>query len=251
MDDEDFAERQPQVLLLHCYYLNMTIVSRCVPFRDEALFDGYGPNFQHLFNKASRLLLVQDAPAALAPVLFFIATRCRDPALRRTAASYLCQCSWEGIRLSTIADQIIKLEQRGIAHIVTCSGDVPQERRVVVTDVSFSDDSVCTLHLIRPSRCNPSETLYYSFKWVDVHDDAAVTSSITQVSRSLMILLSIVQLLANADDVIAATENSEIRTPVPQLVTRLCGIRCPLLGLATFGKKPAKSTMAKNHNPAL
>ncbi|KAI1615614.1 hypothetical protein EDD36DRAFT_417109 [Exophiala viscosa] len=190
VDDDKSAEHQPQLLLLQNYYLCMTIISRCIPFRDETLFDGYIPNFQHSLNTSSRLLQ-QEVATGLAPILFFVATRCRDPALRRRAISYLHQCSWEGIRLSTIADQVIKLEERKIGHSISCSGDIAEERRVVVTDISISDNSLCTLHLIRPSKWHPPETLHHNFTWIDVHDDAAVTCSIVQVSAISDGLLSI------------------------------------------------------------
>ncbi|KAK4939770.1 hypothetical protein LTR10_020054 [Elasticomyces elasticus] len=182
MDDDESARHQPRLLLLKNYYLCMTIISRCIPFRDETLFDGYTPNFQHLLN-TSYMLLQQELATGLVPVLFFVATRCRDPALRRRAMSYLHQCLWEGVRLSTIADRVIKLEERGMCDSITCSGEVLEERRVVVTDGSFSDKSLCTLHLIRPSKWDPPETLYHTFKWIDVHDDDSVACSIVQLLR--------------------------------------------------------------------
>lgn len=66
--------------------------------------------------------------------LFLVASRCRDPLLRRTAVSLLAQCRrhegrWDSIGAAAVAQRIIEIEEQGLGDVQSCH-DIPVSRRI-------------------------------------------------------------------------------------------------------------------------
>lgn len=86
--------------------------------------------------------------------LFFIASRCRVPQLRRQAISILQaaeQCSWNCEHSAMIAQHLADTEESGLETITTCQ-DIPVANRVrrVHTKVSFEEAHIELQHISWP-----------------------------------------------------------------------------------------------------
>lgn len=92
-----------------------------------------------------------DTPPSLAPTftldvnivvpLYSVASRCRDPVLRRKAISLLYSAPyqegvWNGLLAARVAERLMNLEEAGLGEVKTCK-DVPESARVSAVNVDF------------------------------------------------------------------------------------------------------------------
>ncbi len=79
--------------------------------------------------------------------IFFAATRCRDPRLRRRAISVLKALPrqegiWKSSSAAKIAEQLIHLEEAGLdTENINCAADVPEQKRIWQMDGSLGPDA--------------------------------------------------------------------------------------------------------------
>lgn len=76
--------------------------------------------------------------------LFLTATRCRDPAIRRSACEVLKACNrsesmWNSQLAAVVCERIIELEEAGLS-IVTSSSHIPLEARILGMDIAFGSE---------------------------------------------------------------------------------------------------------------
>ncbi|KIV78872.1 hypothetical protein, variant [Exophiala sideris] len=118
--------------ILRMYHTILHILSRCVPYFAETGFDACTGTMERLI--LTSIQLVQLTPARLIPIMFFVATQCRNASIRRRAVEMLRQCGPEGRMLARIALKVVQIEERGVEEPITCA-DIPESKRVKVTDV--------------------------------------------------------------------------------------------------------------------
>ena len=160
----------------------LTIMSRCIPFEDESLFDRCIPNFEYILLESDQVVFTSDIDLTLP--LFFVATRCRDPPLRQRAITALRNCGWEGTRLALIAQQVAKVEENGSGEVISCS-DIPIESRVVILDASVSSDLTFMLSLTRGSQQEKTRTTFqHALVGAEIDGDAAVAHALVSVSTN-------------------------------------------------------------------
>jgi hypothetical protein len=76
--------------------------------------------------------------------LFLTATRCRDPAIRRSACEVLKACNrsesmWNSQLAAIVCDRIIELEEAGL-ETISSSSQIPLEARILGMDIAFGPD---------------------------------------------------------------------------------------------------------------
>ncbi|KAK5047657.1 hypothetical protein LTR84_006322 [Exophiala bonariae] len=178
---DEVSHYQEIIKYLDVIHRCLTVMSRCVPFDDESLFDKYLPNFEYILLTAGQM--TSPSVYDLVPSFFFAATRCRDPALRHQAITALHNCAWEGRRLATIVKQISSIEGQGLSEVITCE-DIPHGSRVVILGADISDDSTIVLTL---KRKQPDAKAYTTFQYPlvgsEFDGDAAVSHALVQLIR--------------------------------------------------------------------
>ncbi|KAL6716715.1 hypothetical protein ACLMJK_006283 [Lecanora helva] len=75
------------------------------------------------------------------PALYFVATSCRDPIIRRDAVALLYALPpeeglWPSAIVARICERVVKIEEEGLGQ-VNCCEDVPEHARIQWTRVSF------------------------------------------------------------------------------------------------------------------
>lgn len=112
---------------------------------DLLKWDRHGDKFSDMIKLAEAAMDVSDLPPQLAsgpqfhmhtgavPILYGIACRCRDPAIRRKAASLLTRRPrlegvWNNATVSRVAFQIMVTEERGLP--AQSSMDIPADSRI-------------------------------------------------------------------------------------------------------------------------
>lgn len=118
--------------ILHIYHTALRTLSCCVPYSEETAFDAHTNTFEHLVLTCAQL--VSFTKTRLIPILFLVATRCRNASLRRRAIEVLRQCDIPGQILASVALKVVQIEERGVDEPITCA-DVPETRRIRVVDI--------------------------------------------------------------------------------------------------------------------
>ncbi len=196
LDAKQGTAQRTQIHVLRMYHLCLSIMSRCAPFDDETLYDQYMGQLEHVVVKATIMLSTENAESLkekLVCALFFIAAHYRDVTFRMRALCTLRQCGWEGIRLATIAEQMIKIEERGHEDVIVAA-DIPRSNRIRALEVAFPKSEVedddhrgasCTLtYLIHPYNSLAS-LRRHTFMWEDVTDQALQDSVSRLLRRAL------------------------------------------------------------------
>jgi hypothetical protein len=156
-------------IFLEVQHIVGTILAAAGIFRQETIFDSYESSFSQVVYLASRLIrqageYSQDPeptfPAfdmGILPPLYFVASRCRDPSIRRQALCLLREGpSQEGIwhsgMLANIAERIIDLEEVDcVGRVVSSSADVAANARIAVLNAKIdSAKRTVALHCCRP-----------------------------------------------------------------------------------------------------
>ena len=124
-----------------------TILPYTMPATSESIYNDFTSKFAFLVAEAKRLNAMgyRDRISStrkvtfgfdlgITPVLFLVASRCRDPYLRRTAIEQLRACrrregAWDSATAARIAERIMAIEEAGISPLRTCH-DVPESHRI-------------------------------------------------------------------------------------------------------------------------
>jgi len=107
-------------------------------------YDDYIPEFQDIvrcigtlveYSAPTNLRSRWSSEMGLMPPLYFTATSCRDPVIRRRAIALLeaspgREGLWDGVGAARVAERIMCIEEEGIKHITTCK-DIPKAARVL------------------------------------------------------------------------------------------------------------------------
>lgn len=123
--------------LLRNYHMCITLLSRCEPFGQEAAFDSYAGNFEHIMVTAG--FLIRTTKIRIIPILFFVATRYRNASIRRRAIEMLKQCGLDGQILAKIALKVVRIEEKVVGNPIVCS-DIPESARIRLINLVFDTD---------------------------------------------------------------------------------------------------------------
>jgi hypothetical protein len=159
---------QRAAILLEIQHIVGSIHAGVGIFRQETIFDLFEPSFSQIVSLASRLVrgtgespqdLEPTFPAfdmGILPPLYFVASRCRDPSIRRQALLLLRQGpSQEGIwhrgMLSNIAERIMNLEEADCVYgFAGSSVDISASARISVLNAKIdSARRTVALHCCR------------------------------------------------------------------------------------------------------
>ena len=195
LDAKQATAQRTQIHLFRLYHSCLSIISRCAPFDNETLYDHLWGQLEHVMVKASVLLHTNDVERLeekLLPALFFIAAHYRDVAMRRRAICSLGTCGWEGIRLATIAEQMVELEERECDNAIVAA-DIPESNRVRAIEVIFSSKdeqnndlgTSCTLIYCVHPYGQPSSLKRHTFEWEGIGDQAVQESVSLLLGRAL------------------------------------------------------------------
>ena len=129
-------------LLLRAHHHALSIMVTCLGSNSEMVFDDYVETFKILLDECSAAAIPPSSSTTfhfgfslgLIPPLFLLATRCRDPIVRKSAISVLkslhrSEGQWDSCSAAQIAEYIINIEERGLTVIHSVS-DVPSFSRV-------------------------------------------------------------------------------------------------------------------------
>ena len=160
-----FSPRQHiEAMLLETEYLTACILVATGVSNPETVFDTFEDDFCRIIDLASRIMSTSDRwrskyteiplPAFdtnMLPPLYFVASRCRHPLIRRQALELLRQGPyqegyWHRGILSSIAERIMNLEERHHEGAKS-SADIPESARISVLNTTVnSAELVLVLH---------------------------------------------------------------------------------------------------------
>ncbi|KAL9115342.1 MAG: hypothetical protein Q9227_000663 [Pyrenula ochraceoflavens] len=130
--------------------LRMILATQAAP--SEQHFDNFIADFRSLVASIKKVInsdvVRQNASLGLIPPLFWTATKCRDPFLRREAL-WILRCShhteslWDTCTVANIVERIISIEENGLDKVTSCE-DIPHANRVrlIKADHVFEDNDV-------------------------------------------------------------------------------------------------------------
>lgn len=178
MDSRDFSG----ATLLKIHHVTAALILEASSTILQCNFDRLLPQFQQIVSLAKSLIKATEATGVsprtpllwvdigiIAP-LFLVATRCRDPLLRREAVRLISvprrEGSWDAQAAATMAERVIAIEEEGLPH-VNVAQDVPESSRIYALRPSKIDlvtHQVKSLFLQNATKvgdytCTPEETL--------------------------------------------------------------------------------------------
>lgn len=140
LSEEDYVT----ISVLRTFQLCLHILSQTFPFHSETLFDKHSHVLEHVIQKLPFYFDLTDID--LAPALWLGATKSRNPAYRRQAVDMLRRadqkpgaCPGRGEILARAAEEIIKIEERDLGPVLSCS-DVPEQNRMRVFGLELVDE---------------------------------------------------------------------------------------------------------------
>ena len=168
-------------LLLQVHHLIATIIVNAFPYETETVFDQFIDEFRTVVLSMEPLVLQEVAcidPAkdpsethyhlhqGYIPPLFFTATRCRDPRVRRHALSLLrilnrSEGGWNSCIAAKIAEHVIDREGHGLTGVQR-SWHVPESSRVRLYSAALG--SAATDHVLLRFRRFPYKGTIVSFE---------------------------------------------------------------------------------------
>lgn len=137
---------QPVTLNLKAWYTFAMLLAEAGSCGLETRWDAFMPYYETIISCAAEIAAItqRSSPASMfsfetgyIPPLYFAATRCRDPFLRRRAISVLRdhprqEGVMESVAASCIATAWMDIEEQGLD--VKCAADIPDSSRVVTMD---------------------------------------------------------------------------------------------------------------------
>ena len=148
MYERNNVDPGPRHNYMSMQYLVMKIMLYGGFEKNDCAFDQLTPQFQELMDRIKLLDHDQERfslmMGTVAP-LWIVATRCRDPAIRREAIAMLCankkrrEGVWEGRTAGLVAEKMMVLEEQGIPNIQRPE-DIPESARIlnIYTEVSLT-----------------------------------------------------------------------------------------------------------------
>jgi hypothetical protein len=137
-----------KALELHISVVAAEIIVSSTIYREEIMFDKFTPQFQYI-SSTCRCVLEKEPElqasgdpksqfsGGLIMLLYYAATRCRDPAVRWDAIAVLKEWPsrhgiWDSWQAAKVAEWIVSIEELG------CDSDgfIPEERRVRITSLN-------------------------------------------------------------------------------------------------------------------
>ena len=135
-----------------------TIMMQTFPQSDEMIYDSFRQDFEFIVSQCTKLLDIDTKDGAMSrqlfglhlgyiPPLFFAATRCRDPAIRRQAITVLHDSRrrervWDSCAAARVAERVMTIEERGL--VVTGGQDVPRSSRIMLVNQTFDTKTYIT-----------------------------------------------------------------------------------------------------------
>lgn len=173
-----------EALLLEIQYDCATILlSVGMPPRETA-FDDFGALFEKIISMATSVIHGSGSSGSskrtghfsfetgLVPPLYFTATRCRDPWIRRQALSLLSstprqECIWNSDMLSKIAERLILIEEeRDDIGQVTRSEVILVTSRLSVLNVTICSEKGQVLVECCQQQCGPDGEMCLLDEWI-------------------------------------------------------------------------------------
>ncbi len=167
------AKFEHGVRCLKVHHRVATIMMQTLMLSDEAAFDKYVDDFDFIVSQSSKLLSNDTKDGALSrqpfglhlgfiPPLFFAATRCRDPLIRRLAITVLHDSRrrervWDSCTAARLAERVMMIEEGDL--VVERGNDVPAESRVLLVNQNFDAESYTTYLTLRRMPWNESAPL--------------------------------------------------------------------------------------------
>lgn len=156
MHEKEFLRRE--CLLLRAHHRAASIMAESLPSStSEMVFDDHLDNFKALLKETSAAAIPPTAPSisfhfgfslGLIPPLFLIATRCREPLLRKEAVAILrsthrSEGCWDSCSAALIAEHVINIEERGLTVIQSAADITTFSRlRLVGAEVDYPNQQL-------------------------------------------------------------------------------------------------------------
>jgi hypothetical protein len=137
-----------------------TIMMETFIHSDEMIYDDYRQDFEFIVSQCTKLLDIDTKDGAMSrqlfslhlgyiPPLFFAATRCRDPSIRRQAitvlhASRRRERVWDSCAAARVAERVMAIEERGLS--VSGCRAVLRSNRIMLVNQTFNTGT-CITHV--------------------------------------------------------------------------------------------------------
>lgn len=134
-------------ILLRLHYTSSWLLLITCGYRLESVFDQYRSQFEQIVSLSTSLITVANAEGlrsrsfniwldmGVIPPLYYAATRCRDPLIRRRAIQLLrrprTEGAWDAGAAALVAERLCTLEEEGLV-MVKDAKDVPESARIHV-----------------------------------------------------------------------------------------------------------------------
>ena len=192
--------REDDAVLFFAHHRLLKMLLNARSSHSELHFDHYHDDFRFIVDSC-RTVFYSDsvrtnASLGLIPPLFWVATKCRDPILRREAlailrSSHHTESLWDTCTAANIVERVILIEERGLARVTSCR-DISHENRVrlLQADHVFQDNDV-VLHVQHyPYDAYPKDIELDRIPWPKVCDDRdgaiPIVSSAKKTTFSLL-----------------------------------------------------------------
>ena len=170
-EDFEFGESESVYDFVRVFNLGVRISVNAEFTRDEMAYDAFVEDFRVLADYLKTMTEEQDEQgwfsleAKLLPLIFFCATKCREPNLRRQAISMLAMSKvreggWEGIAATRVAERFMALEEEG-PTVVRGPEDIPRDARVRILESNLAHDQRKIEIRIQRDGIITQELIYY------------------------------------------------------------------------------------------
>ena len=153
---DNTRSRRTKILLDIQYEIGLILLT-AIPLGNEEEFDRYTGAFRHIVRECQQFLDIEKDVASsrgdftccfdlgIIPPLFFSASNCRDPQIRREAIDLLRTSNrsegvWGGKIAGLMAEETMKVEEEGLLDVRTCA-DIPSHRRARITAMQYNPGS--------------------------------------------------------------------------------------------------------------
>lgn len=134
--------------ILGCmYYISLHIVRSHVD--DQTAWDVFNPQFDEAVGLAEEMLMISASSIDMEIIvhLYGIASRCRDPFIRRRAIEVIKGCakqeglwtSWNAGFTARVAERVVEIEEEGLGDVKS-SEDVPAGARILNVQPNFEKE---------------------------------------------------------------------------------------------------------------
>lgn len=150
---EDAAERAPassrlMIATLRLWHDLADLLIDAGFYGSESRFDGLLPRFETMLRHGAEIIEAESGSFSLelgtTMPLFVVASRCRDPTIRRRAIGLLRakpkrESVWSSVGAAAIAERIMTIEEQGLGEVRTAA-DVPDENRVQASSMVVNSE---------------------------------------------------------------------------------------------------------------